>query len=236
MTGTVECWASSTMSLWGPTLATMPATMLDITLLVSWRDSFTPSWMSSFPRNIVCPPIVVMADSVETRVRVLRLLKSSAMVLCASTLVRLFGMLPNFRADLWEEAFRIRFENSSTSRSAMERRCRGAGGDMVVDRHRFGWRELIRKLLLEKARVLRILIELLNKLLTCRRFNSTVLKLRPGFVAEWLVLNWMLIFALNYPFLTLKPISLDRHYPLADKAVPVCVCTVCAQIHPSSTR
>ena len=81
MTGTEGCPASPSTSACGPTRATTAATMLDSTMLVSFSDSFTPNWISSFPKKRPEPPIVVTAASVETRVRVLRLLKFRATVL-----------------------------------------------------------------------------------------------------------------------------------------------------------
>ena len=54
------------------------------------RDS-TPSWMSSLPRNMGQPPKAAMAPSVDTRVRVLRLLNVMATVLPASAARRACG-------------------------------------------------------------------------------------------------------------------------------------------------
>ena len=66
MTGTEGCPASPSTSACGTTRATTAATMLDSTMLVSFSDSFTPNWISSFPKKRPEPPIVVTAASVET--------------------------------------------------------------------------------------------------------------------------------------------------------------------------
>lgn len=63
--------------------------------------------------------------------RVLRLLNIIATVLPVRELSRLLGTEPDLMAVLWEEAFRTRVVNSEGVRSAMERRCRGANGDVA---------------------------------------------------------------------------------------------------------
>lgn len=130
MTGTEECFARSATSECGPTLATMQDVMEDITSEVSYKDSLTPSWMSSFPKNIGCPPIVETAASVETRVRVLRLLNIIATVLPLREPNKLLGTEPDLMEVLWDEALRTRVVSSAGDRSAIERRCRGAKGEV----------------------------------------------------------------------------------------------------------
>lgn len=95
MTGTEECLARSWISEWGPTLATMEETIEDMTTEVSCRDSLTPSWISSLPRNIGCPPIAATAPSVEIRVLVLRLLNESATDLPANVPRTELGIEPD---------------------------------------------------------------------------------------------------------------------------------------------
>lgn len=86
--------------------------------------------MSSLPRNIGWPPIVTTAPSVETLVRVLRLLKVMATVLPDSAPSRFLGMEPDLITCLCEEALRTRVTSSCGVRSAIERRCRGAKGEV----------------------------------------------------------------------------------------------------------
>lgn len=74
--------------------------------------------------------MVATAASVETRVRVLRLLNIIATLLPERELRRFEGMEPDLMAVLWEEALRTRVVNSEGVRSAIERRCRGANGDV----------------------------------------------------------------------------------------------------------
>ena len=62
----------------------MPWHMPPMTRAVSRGDSFTPSWMSSRPRNSARPPSRTDAVSAATRVRVLRFEKISAMDLLKS--------------------------------------------------------------------------------------------------------------------------------------------------------
>src|SRR6266536_5459598 len=130
MTGTEECLARSATSECGPTLATMQDVMEDITSEVSYNDSLTPSWMSSFPKNIGCPPIAETAASVDTRVRVLRLLNIIVTVLPVRAPSKFLGTEPDLMEVLWEEALRMRVVSSAGERSAMERRCRGAKGEV----------------------------------------------------------------------------------------------------------
>lgn len=90
----------------------------------------TPSCMSSFPKNIGCPPIAATAASVDTLVLVLRLLNIMATHLPARLPSKLLGISPVFIACLWERARRMRVSNSTGLRSAMDSRCRGANGDV----------------------------------------------------------------------------------------------------------
>jgi hypothetical protein len=76
--------------------------------------------MSSLPRNMACPPIVATAASVETRVRVERLLNIMATVLPVKLLRMFLGMDPDLMEVLWEEALRTRVVSSLGVRSAME--------------------------------------------------------------------------------------------------------------------
>src|SRR5436190_4701645 len=87
--------------------------------------------MSSFPRNIGCPPIVTTAASVETRVLVLRLLNVMATVLPVKLPWRLFGIEPFLIVCLCECALRTKVVNSVGVKSAIERKCRGASGDVA---------------------------------------------------------------------------------------------------------
>lgn len=86
--------------------------------------------MSSLPRNMGWPPIVVTAASVETRVRVERLLNIIAMVLPERAPWSWGGVVPDLMAVLEEEALRTRVVSSVGVRSAMERRWRGAKGEV----------------------------------------------------------------------------------------------------------
>lgn len=70
------------------------------------------------------------APSVETRVRVLRLLKVMATVLPDNELDSDIGMEPDLIACLREAALRTRVVSSAGVRSDIERRCRGANGDV----------------------------------------------------------------------------------------------------------
>lgn len=74
--------------------------------------------------------MIVTADSVETRVRVLLLENIMAIVLPVRLPVRSGGVEPDLMAVLWEDALRMRVVNSAGVRSAMERRWRGANGDV----------------------------------------------------------------------------------------------------------
>lgn len=103
MTGTEESFASPTTSACFATRATMHDTMDEMTTEVSYSDSLTPNWMSSLPRNIAWPPIAATALSVDTRVRVLRLLNIIATVLPDredDREARAGVVAPDFRADL----------------------------------------------------------------------------------------------------------------------------------------
>lgn len=90
------------------------------------------------------PPIVAIAPSVDTLVRVLRLLKVMATVFPARAPRRVCGTspVPDLMAVLWAPALRTSVVSSPGVRSAMERRCRGAKGDVCgaageeVDKHR----------------------------------------------------------------------------------------------------
>lgn len=91
----------------------------------------TPSCMSSLPRNMGEPPMAAMAPSVDTLVRVLRLLKVMATVLPARAARRAWGTSPvDLTAALWCAALRTSVVSSAGETSAMERRWRGAKGDV----------------------------------------------------------------------------------------------------------
>lgn len=66
----VSLRARTSISSCPPTRAMMPSTILDTTRAVSYRLSFTPSWISCGPRNIGVPPRVATDVSDATRVRV----------------------------------------------------------------------------------------------------------------------------------------------------------------------
>lgn len=85
------------------------------------------------------------APSVLTRVRVLRLLKIMAMVLPERVLRRDVGIEPDLMACLWECALRTRVVSSVDERSAIERRDRGAKGEVggAVGEER--WRICVRR-------------------------------------------------------------------------------------------
>lgn len=72
----------------------------------------------------------VMAASEETRVRVERLVKMRGIVLVERALERDLGRDPDLMADLWDEALWTSLVSSGLVRSAMERRWRGAKGDV----------------------------------------------------------------------------------------------------------
>jgi hypothetical protein len=61
---------------------------------------------------------------------VLRLLNIKAMVLLESLPARAAGVVPDLMATLWEDALLMRMLNSVGVRSAIERRCRGANGEV----------------------------------------------------------------------------------------------------------
>lgn len=91
----------------------------------------TPSWMSSFPRNMGWPPRRAIAPSVETRVRVLLLLNIMATDLPVKELPRPLSLkgLPRplslsvFATSALEAAaFRTSFENSAGVRSLIDMR------------------------------------------------------------------------------------------------------------------
>jgi hypothetical protein len=105
--------------------------MEDMTTEVSYKDSLTPSWMSSLPRNMGWPPIVTTAASVETRVRVLRLLNIIATVFPLREPRRFLGTDPDLMAVLEEAALRTRVVSSAGVRSAIDKKCRGAKGDVA---------------------------------------------------------------------------------------------------------
>lgn len=71
-----------------------------------------------------------MALSVETRVRVLRLLNVIATVLPDKAPKRVFGIDPVLIACLCKEAFCTRVVSSVEVRSDMERKWRGAKGEI----------------------------------------------------------------------------------------------------------
>ena len=73
---------------------------------------------------------MTIALSVDTRVRVLRLLNMTAIVLPISELSMLFGMELDLMACLWEAALRIKAVSSLGAKSAIERKCRGAKGEV----------------------------------------------------------------------------------------------------------
>jgi hypothetical protein len=76
-----------------------------------------------------------MAPSVETRVRVLRLLNVIATVFPANAPRRVWGTspVPDLMAVLCWCALRTSVVSSAGVRSAMESRCRGANGDVGGD-------------------------------------------------------------------------------------------------------
>src|SRR5690242_2984392 len=89
--------------------------------------------MSSLARNMGEAPRAEMAPSVDTRVRVLRLLKVMATVRPASDWRRLRGTSPvALMACLWASALRTSVVSSAGVRSAMDSRWRGAKGDVCV--------------------------------------------------------------------------------------------------------
>ena len=65
-----------------------------------------------------------------TRVRVLRLLNIIATLLPARLPSKFLGIDPDLMAVLWKEALRTSCVNSAADRSAIDRRCRGAKGDI----------------------------------------------------------------------------------------------------------
>ena len=70
------------------------------------------------------------AASVDTRVLVLRLLKVMATVFPVKLPINEVGIEPDLIACLWEYALRTRVVSSEEDRSAMERRWRGANGEV----------------------------------------------------------------------------------------------------------
>lgn len=80
MIGTCASCASSSIRLCPYTRARITSLYRASTRAVSRAVSFTPSWMSSAPRNNAWPPSRAMPVSVETRVRVLRFWKIIAIV------------------------------------------------------------------------------------------------------------------------------------------------------------
>lgn len=72
----------------------------------------------------------VMAASEETRVRVERFVKIKGIVFVDKAPERDLGSLPDLMADLWEEALETSLVSSGVVRSAMERKWRGAKGDV----------------------------------------------------------------------------------------------------------
>jgi hypothetical protein len=86
--------------------------------------------MSPAPKNMGCPPKVTTAASVETRVLVLRFENIIATVLPVRVPCRELGIEPDLMACLCEAALRTRVVSSVDVRSAMERRWRGAKGEV----------------------------------------------------------------------------------------------------------
>lgn len=78
------------------------------------------------------PPNAATAPSVDTLVRVLRLLKVMATVFPANAPRKLSGIspVPDLMAVLCLCAFRTRVVNSAGVRSAIESKCRGAKGEV----------------------------------------------------------------------------------------------------------
>lgn len=72
-----------------------------------------------------------MAASEETRVRVLRLVKIKGIVFVERAFFRWGGREPDLIEDLWEEALEMRVVNSGVVRSEIERKWRGAKGDVA---------------------------------------------------------------------------------------------------------
>ena len=70
----------TSISAWSPTLAKIPWHIPPIIRAESLRDSFTPSWISSFPKKIDFPPKISTLVSAAKRVRVLRFENKSAML------------------------------------------------------------------------------------------------------------------------------------------------------------
>lgn len=87
----------------------------------------TPNWISSLPKNIGWPPRAVTAPSVDTLVRVLRLLKVMATVLPDRVPSNLLE--PDLMDCLCKCALRTRVTNSWGVKSAIDNRCRGAAGE-----------------------------------------------------------------------------------------------------------
>lgn len=137
MTGTLDASANPVTLEWSSTRATIIDTMDDNTFAVSYNDSLTynktssardctPSWISSLPRNMGCPPKRATALSVLTRVRVLRLLNMMATVWPASG-PGVNSVRPGSRLFVFTECFnsaeRERTDFSSgTERSAIDKR------------------------------------------------------------------------------------------------------------------
>lgn len=88
--------------------------------------------MSSLPKNIGMPPNAATAPSVDTLVRVLRLLKVMATVLPANAVRKLCGIspVPDLTSSLCLWALRTRVVSSAGVKSAVESRCRGANGEV----------------------------------------------------------------------------------------------------------
>jgi hypothetical protein len=74
--------------------------------------------------------MVATAASVETRVRVLRLLNIIATVLPDREPRRFLGTEPDLMALLWDEALRTRTVSSVGVRSAIDSKWRGANGEV----------------------------------------------------------------------------------------------------------
>lgn len=109
----------------------MAETMDEITIDESYNDSFTPNWISSLPRNIDEPLSLAIALSVDTLVRVERLLNIKAIFWPDSAPIKDLGIEFDFMDTLCEWAFRTRVVSSAELRSAIDRKCRGAKGDVV---------------------------------------------------------------------------------------------------------
>lgn len=95
----------------------------------------TPSWISSFPKNIGCPPKCTTAPSVLILVLVLLLLNIIATVcfasaFCSERANRLRALMAAFAS-----AERLtRIASSELVRSLIDRKCRGIGAAVCIER------------------------------------------------------------------------------------------------------